>query len=117
MLAALLIVLLTLTPLGTTDGGCAFTLPCVLGHFVVFLVLGVAAAGLYATAAAARRSPRRVLLMIVLAIWLFAALDEFAQEAVIGRGAQFGDWLADMLGALSGLIAGSFLLRRLVRRA
>ncbi len=88
-----------------------------LGHFVVFLALGVAAAGLYATADAARRSPQRVLVMTMLAIWLFAAIDEFAQEAVTGRGAQFGDWLADMLGALFGLIAGSFLLRRLLRRA
>lgn len=114
-LAALLIVLLTLSPLGTTNGGCWGGIPCVLGHYVVFLVLGFAVAGLYASSEAAVRSPRRVLIMAMLALWLFAALDEFAQEAVTGRGAQFGDWLADMLGAISGLLGGGFVLRRLLR--
>ncbi len=117
LVAAILIT--TLTPLGTSDEPgdiCSFGLPCVIGHFVLFGALGVAIAGRYATSDAARRSPRRVLLMTLLAVWVFAAADELAQEWwVDGRGGQLTDWLADMAGVLGGIPAGGFLLRRVVR--
>ena len=109
-MAAILIT--TLTPVLTTNGGCALGLPCILGHFGMFGLLGVAIAGRYASSDAARRSPRRLLLITLLALWLFAGADELAQEWwVAGRGAAFGDWLADMTGAVGGMIAGSLLLR------
>ena len=116
---AVAILIATLTPLATSDEPgdiCLFGLPCVIGHFVLFGALGVAIAGRYATSDAARRSPRRVLLMTLLAVWVVAAADELAQEWwVDGRGGQLTDWLADMAGVLVGIPAGSLLLRRVVR--
>lgn len=116
----LLILALTLTPLGagphgTPSGICVFELPCWLGHFVTFGALGAALGGWFATSEAARRSRRRVLVMLLLALWLFAALDELLQ-ARVGRSAELGDWLLDMTGALLGLLGGSALLRAAMRR-
>ncbi len=106
------ILLATLSSLGAGDGGCGLGLTCLTAQFALFAVLGVAIAGRYASSDAARRSPRRVLMMTVLTVWLFAAADELAQEQLHGRGADFGDWVADMAGALAGMVAGGFLLRQ-----
>ena len=54
--------------------------------------------------------------MLVLAIWLLAAATELAQGWVDGRDPDALDWVADMLGALVGLIAGSAGLRWLLER-
>lgn len=54
--------------------------------------------------------------MVVLAIWLFAASDELAQGWVEGRSPELIDWVADMLGAVTGLVAGSAGLRWLLER-
>ena len=110
------IVLLTLTPVGDGDGGCPLGLPCAAGHFLLFAILGVALTARYATSDAARRSPRRVLLMAVLAVWIFAAADELAQAPIEHRSAELVDWLADMAGTLVGMLAGSAILRRMVAR-
>jgi hypothetical protein len=120
VLAAALILLTTLTPGGAGGGGeaggCLLGVPCLAGHFVVFALLGVPVALRFATSEAARRSPRRALAMVVLAIWVFAAVDELAQGWVDGREPNALDWVADMLGALTGLIAGSVGLRWLLER-
>ena len=71
----------------------------------------------YATSRAAARSPVRVLLMVILALWIFAALDELAQGWIDGREPSLQDWLADMAGALIGLAVGSVLLRIALRRS
>lgn len=113
------ILLTTLTPFGTGDGdssGCQFGLPCFLGHLVLFGILGVGVAGLYSTSDAARRAPRRVLAMTFIVIWVFAAADELAQDRVAGRSPEFEDWLADMIGAVLGIVLGSMLLRELLGR-
>ena len=107
------ILLLTLTPVAegaVSTAGLSRT----AGHVALFAVLGVAVAARYASSDAARRAPVRVLAMAVLAVWIFAALDELAQERV-GRSAQLSDWFADMLGAMLGITAGSFALRRILR--
>jgi VanZ family protein len=119
VLAVTVILLLTLTPLGegpadTLGDVCTFSLPCKLGHAVTFAALGLAAGVWFASSDAARRSPRRTLAAIVLAIWILAALDEQAQE-LVGRNAQLSDWLVDMAGALAGLFGGSALLRLMMR--
>lgn len=119
VLIVVVIAVTTLTPLGEGPEGasgdrCALGLPCTLGHFVLFGALGVALGVRYATSGAARRSPRRVLMALLLSMWLFAALDELAQDWV-GRDAQLGDWMADMAGALLGIFGGSALLRWLWR--
>jgi len=108
------ILLTTLTPAGVSASGCALGLPCVVGHLGLFGLLGAALAGRYATSAAAAESPRRVLMMTVLAVWIFAAADELAQNIVEGREASLVDWLADMVGALGGMLAGSVVLRRIL---
>lgn len=96
---------------------CLFGVPCTVMHGVIFAPLGVAMAARYASSDAARRSPRRVLLMMVLALWVFAAGDELVQERWIeGRDGELADWAADLLGAIVGLLAGGFLLRLLFKR-
>ena len=120
LVCVLSILALTLTrlgvgPRGTPQGVCVLGLPCWLGHFVTFGGLGLALAGWFATSEVARRSPRRVLVMLLLAIWIFAAGDELLQ-AQLGRSAELGDFILDMAGALLGLFGGSALLRAVLGR-
>lgn len=110
---AAVILVLTLMP-QSPGGACFLGLPCSLGHLVLFAALGASLSGWYATSAYARRSPIRTLLMLLLAIWIFAAADELAQPYV-GRVADLDDWLLDMTGALIGLFGGGAALR-VVRR-
>jgi len=107
------ILAITLTPLAVERDGCALGLPCGVGHALAFGVLGVALAGAFVTSGFARRSPRRALSMLLLALWIFAALTELAQ-AELGRDASLADWLWDMGGALTGLLLGGFALRWLL---
>ena len=108
------ILLATLTPLDGVEGGCPLGLPCLAWHFGLFAGLGVAIAARYATSDAARRSPQRVLGMVVLGVWMFAAATEIGQGWVDGREPQLIDWVADMAGAVTGLLLGSVLLRWLL---
>ena len=108
------IALTTFASPGTGDG-CPLGPQCLIVHATLFTLLGVAIAGRYAASDAARRSPRRVLAMTVLALWVLAATNELAQDLVRGRGAELGDWLADMAGAVAGMLAGSFVLRHALR--
>ncbi|MSQ42333.1 MAG: hypothetical protein EXR65_04780 [Dehalococcoidia bacterium] len=110
--ATALIAVTTLTPLATSDGGCALGLPCVVVRAGGFGALGVAIAARFAVSEAAARAPRRMLLMTLLALWIGAAIDELAQAAV-GRDPALANWLADMAGAIGGLTAGSIVLRAL----
>ncbi len=100
----------TLTPLAIDENGCAFGVPCTLGHAIAFGALGLTLSGLYVTSSFARRNPRRALVMLLLAIWIFASITELAQ-AEVGRDPSLADWAADMLGVISGLLLGGFLLR------
>jgi VanZ family protein len=86
-----------------------------LGHFLLFIPLGAAAGLWWATSSLSRRSPRRTLLMLILALWVFAAATELAQ-AYVGRDTDLGDWVADMAGALTGLFGGSALARWILTR-
>ena len=119
VLAVALILAATLRPIGGEPGaggpGC-LGIPCTAGHLVAFALLGVPLALRFATSAVARRSPRRALAMLVLAIWLFAASTELAQGQIEGRDPDVRDWAADMLGAALGLAAGSVGLRWLFDR-
>ncbi len=110
------ILLLTLTPAGTSEHGCALGLPCALGHLGSFAVLGASLGVWFATSDAARRSPRRVLFAIVFAVWLFAALDEMAQRYV-GRDPSAEDWAVDMVGLVIGLLGSGPALRLLFSRS
>lgn len=103
----------TLTPLAIDEAGCAFGVPCTLGHAIAFGALGFTLSGLYVTSSFARRNPRRALVMLLLAIWIFASITELAQ-AEVGRDPSLEDWAADMAGAIGGLLLGGFLLRLIV---
>ncbi|MYI83016.1 MAG: hypothetical protein F4056_06905 [Chloroflexi bacterium] len=112
-----LILVVTLLPPGSGVPGCPLGMPCAVWHGLLFALLGVPVALRYATSRAAARSPVRVLLMVILALWIFAALDELAQGWIDGREPSLEDWLADMAGALIGLAVGSVLLRFALRRS
>jgi VanZ family protein len=84
-----------------------------VGHFGIFALLGVALAGVFATSQMARRSPRRSLIMLLLVLWIFAAITEIGQS-YIDREASLADWGADMAGAVVGLLGGGVLLRLLL---
>ena len=60
-----------------------------------------------------RRSLRHLLKLYAL-ILAYAAVDEWLQIPV-GRTAEWGDWLADAVGALTGLLLGTLVIGR-VRR-
>lgn len=117
LLVGALILVVTLLPAGSGLPGCPLGIPCALWHVLLFALLGVPVALRYATSRAAARSPVRVLLMVILALWIFAALDELAQNWIDGREPSLQDWLADMAGALIGLAVGSVLLRLALRRS
>ena len=117
LLTVALILIATLAPLGSGLSGCPLGLPCWAWHVLLFALLGVPVALRYATSRAAVRSPVRVLLMVLLGLWLFAALDELAQNWIDGREPALEDWIADMAGALIGLAVGSLLLRLALRRS
>jgi hypothetical protein len=105
------ILVTTFTPIALDGGGCLLGVPCTVGHALVFGALGFALAGLYVTSRFARRNPRRALVMILLGVWILAAGTELVQEQ-IGRAASLADWVADMVGAIAGLLGGGFVLRR-----
>lgn len=71
-----------------------------VAHFGVYAVLGV-------LAARAMVEPRPIerVIGVLLAIALFAALDELHQLWIPNRFATLADWVADLLGATLGLFA------------
>lgn len=86
------------------------------GHFVLFALLGFAAAVRFATSEAGRGAPARTLAMIVLAIWVLAAGTELAQSRVPGRSPELADWVTDMAGAVAGLAVAGPVMRAVLRR-
>lgn len=92
------------------------SIPDVAWHGVVFAGFGASLALVYATSDAARRSPRRLLVMALLAIWLFAASTELLQERIPGREPELADWVADVAGGALGFLLIGPLCRAVVRR-
>ena len=86
------------------------------GHTLLFALLGVCVSLWYATSAAARRAPQRTLVMVMLVMWLFGGLTEWAQSVTPTRTAQLSDLLFDVLGAFAGFLGGSVLWRLLLTR-
>lgn len=92
----------TLTP-GLTSGGVNDT----LAHFLMFLPLGFGAAVWLAPMPA--EVQRRALPLLILVLMLFAGLTELAQGQIDGRSATVADWMADVAGGVTGLVAGGML--------
>ena len=67
-------------------------------HLLMYAVLGF----LSARAALRSSSSPSTLILVVLAIAIFAAVDEAHQLAIPGRSADRLDWYADMVGASLG---------------
>jgi VanZ family protein len=112
MFAAVLVA--TLVPLG--DLRLPLGLPAEAWHAILFAALGASLALAYATSAAARRSPRRLLLMALLAIWLLASATELLQDSVPGRQPQLSDWVADVVGGVMGFLLAGPAIRVILRR-
>lgn len=76
-------------------------------HLSGYALLGVLVLGVRAI-----RGPFRWWSVIsrALILTLYAATDEFTQSFV-GRQADFADWVADVIGAVSGLLAVVFIVR------
>ncbi|MSQ31419.1 MAG: hypothetical protein EXR64_05280 [Dehalococcoidia bacterium] len=85
-------------------------LPDGAAHALLFMSLGVPSALWYATSDGVRRSPRRLLAMAILALWLFGGLTEVAQGQV-GRDPALSDWFFDVVGAVAGFVGGGLLWR------
>ena len=59
--------------------------------------------------------PRRSLIVIITLFLIYAASLEIAQHYVPSRHASVSDWIAKSLGALIGVIVGTFILRLWLR--
>lgn len=72
-----------------------------VAHFLAYAILG-----LLAGAAWAARRPWSWTSGLALwaAVALYGAIDELTQELVPGREAEVADWLADILGGLTGIL-------------
>lgn len=70
-----------------------------VGHYLMYGVLG------FLTLRAVERPSRwTVAIRCALGLLVFAAADEWHQRWIPGRSASFDDWIADVSGAVSGLI-------------
>jgi len=72
------------------------------GHFIAYAALGVAALRAFAGAAWAGVVGRQALKAVILAS-LYGVTDEFHQVFVANRVPGADDWVADTLGALTGV--------------
>ncbi len=93
--------ILVLTSIPNPDvGGVGFPGADKLVHAALYLVLGWLAAR-----AALADAPRPRMAWVVVAIALFAAVDELHQLVIAGRSPEVLDWIADMVGAALGVVA------------
>jgi VanZ family protein len=86
-----------------------------VAHFSAFVVGGVL------LAVALRLNTAwtwlRIVLVAVLALCVFGAVDEYHQLHTPNRsGGDLGDWIADALGSIAGAIATSLLYARIARQ-
>ena len=77
-------------------------------HGLLYLVLGFLAV----RALLSRRAPVWQLLVLLVAVLIFGALDEVHQRFIPGRTADPRDWVADAVGSVVGMAAGIFGVRR-----
>ena len=104
----------SLTPQELPDA--AFVFWDKVNHFAAFVVGGwLAAAALRVSRPGAPL--KNLLLLAVLLITAFGALDEAVQTLTPGRsGGDLYDWVADLLGAIAGALLTVPTLPRLLRR-
>jgi VanZ family protein len=76
-------------------------------HFALYAVLA-----LFVRHALPAAAPRSTLLLTFVGIAAFAAVDEWHQQFIPGRGMEPADWVADVAGAATGVVIGGAMLRR-----
>ncbi len=79
-------------------------------HFAFYGVLGWTALRAFAPKGGATRGA----VLVVAAIAIFAALDEWHQQFIPGRSMETADWMADVSGAALGLVVAVSARRRAV---
>lgn len=82
-----------------------------LAHFTLYFILGCGLSGLYTYQDRVPRTPA-----VIATAALYAALDEFHQHFILGRGPQLSDVLLDTCGAACGCGAVSLFFLILERR-
>lgn len=83
-----------------------------VAHFGGYLVLSVLAG----RAAFPSRRPSRTGLAIIATVSVLALLDELHQAWIPGRFPDVQDWLADVVGAIGGILLASLLFQMAPRR-
>lgn len=84
-------------------------------HFASYVLGGWLAAGALRLSSE-RIATTRVIVLAVVLIAAFGALDETLQTMTPGRsGGDLRDWIADVLGALTGALLAPRTLRRMFR--
>jgi VanZ family protein len=83
-----------------------------LVHFIFFVVLGF----LIQRALGLQRNVR-LTAYVILALAAFAALDEFVQQFIPGRDMELFDWIADVSGAIVGVVIARLTLERRTARS
>jgi len=87
-------------------------------HIICFAGLAGALSWYWSGAVWRRHFLRNIVICVIL-VSAYGALDEYHQSFTPGREVSFFDWLADLAGAVTGSFAGAlsiFLAERIVRR-
>jgi VanZ family protein len=77
-----------------------------VAHFSMYAVL----AALATAAVRKHRSATGALILTVLAIAAFGAIDEWHQRFIPGRSTEFADWVADTVGGFVGVTVASLFI-------
>ena len=72
-------------------------------------------AGLLAMSVRQKSALLRPLILTVIGVAAFGAVDEWHQQFIPGRSMEFGDWVADSTGGVAGAIVASLLILRTKR--
>ncbi len=102
-------VILTLTSLPGSVIPSAHAVPNAdkIVHFALYAVFGA-----LLLRARAAGSSTTIIARVLIAVAVFAAIDEWHQQFVPGRDMDVVDWVADMAGATTGILGLSLAQRR-----
>ncbi|MCD6117766.1 VanZ family protein [bacterium] len=82
-------------------------------HFFEYSIFSIL---VYRSLAAGRKSRREAFLLTIMFMFVFGAADELHQKFIPGRFAEVLDFIADVSGAVSGVILFHFLNKHYLMR-